>query len=131
MHKLTVTGSLLAVYAKLKGVSAACAASSGDERENLIEQAQGIIFEICRDHVAAVHTFVRKPELKEAISQKIRAECQELIEYIMAAKRFNLEINSRAKDRVISFGERLACIFMTALLEDVVGLATFRLHRLP
>lgn len=40
---------------------------------------------------------------------------------MMAAKRFNLEINSRAKDRVISFGEKLACLFMTTLLQDTVG----------
>jgi aspartate kinase len=38
------------------------------------------------------------------------------------AKRFNLEINSRAKDRVVSFGEKLSCRFMTHLLRDRVGM---------
>ena len=37
------------------------------------------------------------------------------------AKRFNLEINSRAKDRVVSFGEKLSCRFMTYLLRDRVS----------
>ena len=45
-------------------------------------------------------------------------ECQLLTEYLEAAKRFHLEVNSRAKDRVISFGEKLSCRFMACLLKD-------------
>lgn len=45
-------------------------------------------------------------------------ECQLLTEYLEAAKRFHLEVNSRAKDRVISFGEKLSCRFMAYLLKD-------------
>jgi aspartate kinase len=41
----------------------------------------------------------------------------------MATRRFNLEINSRAKDRVVSFGEKLSCLFMATLLKDSVRCA--------
>ncbi|ODA77379.1 hypothetical protein RJ55_07007 [Drechmeria coniospora] len=113
------TSRLLGVYNKLKNVGAAYAASCEDEPQSLVEQARSLIMDICNDHVFAAKSFVRDPNLRDSLTKKIEEECQELIEYIIAAKRFNLEINSRAKDRVISFGERLACRFMTVLLSDV------------
>lgn len=111
---------MLAVYNILKDVGLAYATSSQEEQIALIEQAKGLITDICNDHVFAAEAYVQDPSLRETLARKIEAECQELIEYIVAAKRFNLEINSRAKDRVISFGERLACLYMTILLQDVV-----------
>jgi len=80
-----------------------------------------LMLDICNDHVFAAESFIQDQALRESLIQTIRDECQELVEYIVAAKRFNLEINSRAKDRVISFGEKLSCRFMTALLQDVVS----------
>lgn len=104
----------------MKEVGLAYATCSPDEQLALIEQANGIITDICNDHVFAAEAYIQDPSLKEFLARRIEAECQELIEYILAAKRFNLEINSRAKDRVISFGEKLACLYMTVLLQDVV-----------
>lgn len=112
--------SLLGVYSKLRNVGAAYAAGTDEDPEALIEQARGLIMDICNDHVFAAGVFVRDPGLRDALAGKIEAECQELTEYILAAKRFNLEINARAKDRVISFGEKLACLFMAVLLQDAV-----------
>jgi aspartate kinase len=63
---------------------------------------------------------VRDPELSSLLKADTEMECQLLIDYLVAAKRFNLEINSRAKDRVVSFGEKLSCRFMTCLLKDRV-----------
>lgn len=104
---------MLGVFNKLKNMGPAYA-------EALIEQAGDLITDVCADHVLAAKHYVRDATLRELLSRKIEAECQELIEYIFAAKRFNLEINSRSKDRVISFGEKLACLFMTTLLQDAV-----------
>lgn len=53
-----------------------------------------------------------------ALEGKVRAECKELVDYLDAARRFKLDIDARAKDRVCSHGEKLSCLFMTALLED-------------
>lgn len=111
---------LLAVYSKLKNVGLAFATSSEDEQNALVDEAKSLILDICNDHVFAAEAFVKDPSLRESLARKIEAECHELIEYIVAAKRFNLEINARSKDRVISFGERLACLYMTVLLQDTV-----------
>ncbi|KAM5342701.1 hypothetical protein ACJ41O_013667 [Fusarium nematophilum] len=112
------TSRLLGVYGKLRGVGAAMCTDEEQQNE-LVEQARGLMLDICNDHVFAAEAFIKGSSLRDALIQNIRDECQELVEYIVAAKRFNLEINSRAKDRVISFGEKLSCRFMAALLQDV------------
>lgn len=68
----------------------------------------------------AVQAFVKNPQIQTTVSKEIEDDCQELIDYVMATKRFNLEVNARSKDRVVSFGEKLSCRFMTAMLRDRV-----------
>jgi aspartate kinase len=93
--------------------------TSDEAKQNeLVEEVRKAVQEICDDHVHAAHAFIRDPDLQAAVSEDMQTECQELIEYVVAAKRFNLEVNSRSKDRVVSFGEKLSCRFMTYLLRD-------------
>jgi aspartate kinase len=107
---------LLGIFNKLKAIAAA---TNDDEAQNrIMEEAKSLILDISNEHVVAVHTFIRDPKLQAALAQEIESECQELTEYIVAARRFNLEVNSRSKDRVISFGEKLSCRFMATLLRD-------------
>lgn len=111
-------GRLLGVYNKLKGIAAAT--NTEEVQNDLMSQARGLIDDITNDHVSAVKTFIKNQELQASLDQEIRDECQELVEYIVAARRFNLEVNARSKDRCISFGEKLSCRFMAALLKDLV-----------
>lgn len=111
--------SLLGVYAMLKAVGAATNAEA--EQLAHIDEAKGLIKDICKDHIAAADAYVSDTVLRQKLVARIEVECQELIEYIIATKRFNLEINARSKDRVISFGEKLACLYMTAVLQDGVS----------
>lgn len=110
------TSRLLEVYKKLRGIVAA--ASDHVAREGLLKDAEHIVQDICNDHVAAADDFIRDPQLRSLLKADTEMECQLLVDYLGAAKRFNLEINSRAKDRVVSFGEKLSCRFMTCLLKD-------------
>lgn len=91
-----------------------------DEQQQLVEQASGLVSQICNDHVFAAEAYLADETMRNELVTKIKNECQELIEYIIAAKRFNLEINARSKDRVISFGEKLSCLYMTSLLQSSV-----------
>jgi aspartokinase len=45
-----------------------------------------------------------------------------LIDFRLAAERWKLEIDSRSKDRIVSFGEKLSCRFVAALLLDRVSI---------
>ncbi|KAK4179056.1 putative aspartokinase [Triangularia setosa] len=110
------TSRLLEVYKKLRAI----VASAGDEESQdvLLEEAKRIVQDILDDHVDAAETFIKDAELSAAVKKYTEKDCHLLNEYLLAAKRFNLEINSRAKDRVVSFGEKLSCRFMTYLLKD-------------
>jgi aspartate kinase len=114
---------LLGVFRKLQGIGAAVL---DEELQNqLVDQAKSLVEDICSDHVRAAQQFVKHESIRDSLVEVVQKECQELIEYIVAAKRFNLEVNSRSKDRVISFGEKLSCHFMTSLLHDEVSLPFF------
>lgn len=106
------------MFCRLQGIAAA--RSDAAAQDALIEEARVIVNAICLDHLAAADSFVRNEKHRKAIRAEIEAECQTLVEYLEVAKRFNLEINSRAKDRVVSFGEKLSCRFMACLLKDRV-----------
>jgi aspartate kinase len=90
-------------------------------QDQLVEEAKILIQDIRNDHVFAAQTSLRNPDLKKALCEDIHNECQKLAEYVVAARRFNLEVNSRSKDLVISFGEKLSCRFMTYMLRDRVS----------
>ncbi|KAH9904708.1 aspartate kinase [Xylariomycetidae sp. FL2044] len=110
------TSRLLEIYKQLRDIAAAT--SNDTTQHELVEVSKSIIRDICNDHILAVREFVKNPDLQKAVQTDIEEDCQELIDYIIAAKRFNLEVNARSKDRVVSFGEKLSCRFMTAMLHD-------------
>ncbi|KAL2162779.1 hypothetical protein VTH06DRAFT_6615 [Thermothelomyces fergusii] len=110
------TSRLLEVYNKLRAIVAA--ASDHDAQDELLGEARHIVNEIRLDHIAAADTFIRDSQLSSLLKADTEMECRLLVDYLDAARRFNLEINSRAKDRVVSFGEKLSCRFMTCLLKD-------------
>lgn len=116
---ITCSYRLLEVYKNLRAISAAT--NNEITQNQLLHAAKSVIKDICEDHVLAVKSFVKNPELQKAITSEIEEDCQELVDYIIAAKRFNLEVNARSKDRVVSFGEKLSCRFMACLLKDRVS----------
>ncbi|KAI0835363.1 aspartate kinase [Hypoxylon sp. FL0890] len=110
------TSRLLEIYKQLRAISAAT--SNEITQNDLVEAAKLVIQDICSDHVAAARNFLKNPDLQKEVIAGIEDDCHELKDYIIAAKRFNLEVNARSKDRVVSFGEKLSCRFMTYLLKE-------------
>lgn len=94
------------------------AAHDSSVQNLLLDNLRSIIRDIQDDHVSTLRSFVHSPEIPEETTQQIREDCQELLDYIDAARRFNLDVNGRSKDKMVSFGEKLSCRFMTAMLKD-------------
>lgn len=88
--------------------------------ETLVNEYERLVRVIQDDHIAAGRLHIQDPQIMSKLSQDIVAECNEILDYRLAAERWHLEIDSRSKDRIISFGEKLSCQFMTALLQDKV-----------
>lgn len=110
---------LLEVYHKLRDIAAAT--TNEATQTTLLQEAKNIVQEVCSEHVYAVQAnVVNDTEIQQETVRHIEEDCLELQDYLVAAKRFSLEVNARSKDRVVSFGERLSCRFMAAMLKDRV-----------
>ena len=90
-----------------------------------MNEYERLVLVIQQDHVSAAKAHVKDQAIQENLVNEIEAECKELIDYRVAAERWKLEIDSRSKDRIVSFGEKLSCRFITALLQDRVSTASW------
>lgn len=90
--------------------------------ESLVQEYERLIQVICEDHLKAAQSNIKDPALSASLCAEIRSECKEILDYRAAAERWDLQIDWRSKDRIVSFGEKLSCRFMTALLKDKVCL---------
>ncbi|XMA12276.1 hypothetical protein WAI453_005067 [Rhynchosporium graminicola] len=85
---------------------------------SLVAEYERLVSIICEDHANAAHTYIRDDSLQTALVKEIEDECQEILDYRKAVQRWHLGIDGRAKDRIVSFGEKLSCMFMACLLQD-------------
>lgn len=110
---------LLEVFNKLLSI-AALSGTGTTQNGEILAEAKSLVESIRDEHICATESFIQNPELRTKLADEINEDCQELIDYIVAAKRFNLEVNSRSKDKVVSFGEKLSCRYMAYMLRDRV-----------
>jgi len=89
--------------------------------ESLVSEYERLVHVISEDHVSAAQSHIQDESIRSRFTKEIQDECKELIDYRVAAERWHLEIDSRSKDRIVSFGEKLSCRFVAALLQDRVG----------
>lgn len=76
-----------------------------------------IVAEIRDDHIKAAKQTIRNEDIVNALERDIRIECEDLIKVLESAQHLE-EVSSRAENKIISEGEKLACRYMAALLED-------------
>lgn len=82
-----------------------------------IEEATRLCQEIQADHEAAAKSSIQDEGLREVFVADLRSEIESLTRTLQAVNQLE-EVSIRVEDRVLSLGERLSCIFMTALLTD-------------
>lgn len=92
--------------------------------QTLCYEYERLVRAICDDHIGAAKQYILNTSYRDIFVADIEAECRDISDLREVTQRFRLEIDSRSKDRIISFGEKLSCRFMTALLQDRVGLGT-------
>jgi aspartate kinase len=124
---LTRSNRLLEVFALLEEVNAIKDKESS-HYEVRVHEYERLVRVICDDHVAAAKIHIQDAGICEELKGAIVAECKEILDFRVAAERWHLEMDSRSKDRVISFGEKLSCRFVAAMLEDRVTLVNHLLQ---
>ncbi|KAG0646405.1 Aspartate kinase FUB3 [Hyphodiscus hymeniophilus] len=111
------TSRLLEVFSVLTAIRSEIDTESV-RYESLLIQYERLVDTITEDHMSAARSHIRSQDLRFRLMKEIQDECDEIREYRVATERWRLEMDSRAKDRVISFGEKLSCRFITVLLQD-------------
>ncbi|CAG8971924.1 hypothetical protein HYALB_00003259 [Hymenoscyphus albidus] len=111
------TSRLLEIYGVLASVNA-IKDTQTVHYESLVAEYERLVHVISEDHVAAAQSHIQDEGIRVRLVKEVKDECQEIIDYRIAAERWHLEIDSRAKDRIISFGEKLSCRFIATLLQD-------------
>ena len=91
--------------------------------DSLVAEYERLVHVICEDHVNAAELHIQDEIILARLKAEIKNECNGVIDYRLAAERWHLEIGSRSKDRIVSFGEKLSCRFVAALLQDRVSLS--------
>ncbi|RKF56337.1 Aspartate kinase FUB3 [Golovinomyces cichoracearum] len=86
--------------------------------EKITNHYESLVRLICEDHIKAAQREIHDPNILSDLIKNIESECKEIFDYRIAAERWRLEINERTKDRMVSFGEKLSCQFLVAILED-------------
>ncbi|KAG0131265.1 Aspartate/glutamate/uridylate kinase [Tuber indicum] len=76
-----------------------------------------IVNDIRDDHVRAAKLEIRSEEIIATLESEIEAECGRLASFLGAAQIID-EISPKTKDIIVGAGEKLSCLFMTAMLRD-------------
>jgi aspartate kinase len=84
----------------------------------LVREYERLIAVILEDHISAANEYIQDADVRAALIRDMNKECSDLLEFRQAQEKFKLAIDSRSKDRVVSYGEKLSCRFMAALLRD-------------
>lgn len=79
-----------------------------------------IVDAIREDHTAAASANINSPEILDELVRAINYECAKLSAFLGAAQIIE-EISPKSKDVIMGTGEKLSCMFMTALLQDIVS----------
>lgn len=79
-----------------------------------------IVDAIREDHTAAATANIDSPEIRDELVKAINYECAKIAAFLSAAQVIE-EISPKSKDVIIGTGEKLSCMFMTALLQDIVS----------
>lgn len=80
-------------------------------------QYKVLIQSVCAEHSQAVQAYIKSPSIAGRLANDIQNECGEALNIVEAVHATG-ETSSDTLDAVVSTGERLACRFLTAMLQD-------------
>ena len=69
------------------------------------------------DHIKAAEAHIKSPEILSRLREEIEDECLHISRFLEAAQVLG-EVSHKSKDKVMSAGEKLACRFLTAVLQE-------------
>lgn len=128
---LDIANNIVKVYSQQHRIAVICSARSTKSKSEgtttkLLDLAKNALsdkpFIKCIENIRSSHIADAKQNIKslalvEKLISNINKECYGLINIISAAKVIK-ELSPRTFDSIISVGEKLACLYMAAIIED-------------
>ncbi|KAA8895904.1 Aspartate/glutamate/uridylate kinase [Sphaerosporella brunnea] len=116
-HKIAIVCSARSTDTKAEGTTNRLILAAEEALKPGSHLYLGLVDAIREDHIYAARKHVRAPGVLELLESEIELECGRLARLLGAAQVID-EISPKTKDAIIGTGEKLSCMFMTALLKD-------------
>lgn len=96
---------------------------SGYSNSAIAAKANARLALIAEDHASASSGFIRSATIQAGLAATLRDEARRVVDDLTLALQDVAKTRDAISNRIISFGERLSCLLMRAVLEDAVSWA--------
>ncbi|KAJ2749979.1 Aspartokinase [Coemansia pectinata] len=116
-HRVIVVCSARSTDVKAKGTTTRLVKAADAVLSDASVDHQQIVQDILEDHLEAAQENIVDEQIKESLSQRLTDVCRRLKVFLEAAEVIN-EVSPKSKDIIVGTGEKLACEYVAALLQD-------------
>lgn len=116
-HRTAVVCSARSTATKSEGTTNRLLRAARDVLESDSQKFREIVEAIRLDHVKAGQDAISGEPILDEFVQTVNAECFQLLKILESAQ-FLKAVTNQTNDMIISVGEKLSCMYMTALLKD-------------
>ncbi|KAJ2001457.1 Aspartokinase [Coemansia thaxteri] len=116
-HRVIVVCSARSTDVKAKGTTTRLVKAADAVLDDASVDHQQIVQDILDDHLEAAQENIADEQIKERLRKSLTDVCRRLKVFLEAAEVIN-EVSPKSKDIIVGTGEKLACEYVAALLQD-------------
>ncbi|KAJ2159452.1 Aspartokinase [Coemansia sp. RSA 552] len=116
-HRVIVVCSARSTNIKSQGTTTRLVKAAEAVLEGATDVYKQTVQDILDDHLKAIQENIASTEIQEALSKSLTDGCRRLKVFLEAAETIN-EVSPKSKDIIVGTGEKLACEYVAAILQD-------------
>ncbi|KAJ2795715.1 Aspartokinase [Coemansia guatemalensis] len=116
-HRVVVVCSARSTNVKAKGTTTRLVRAADTVLGTISGSHQQIVQDILDDHLEAIEENIDNAAARDSLSKSLTDVCRRLRVFLEAAEVIN-EVSPKSKDIIIGTGEKLACEYVAAILQD-------------
>ncbi|KAK4981013.1 hypothetical protein LTR66_010246 [Elasticomyces elasticus] len=115
--RVAIVCSARSTYTKSEGTTNRLLRAAREAEKASSREYHNIVDTVREDHVQAAKDTIKTSNILSQYIEVVEAECDSLIRILESAQHLT-EVSKRTEDKIASKGEKLSCLYMTALLKD-------------
>ncbi|KAJ2081776.1 Aspartokinase [Coemansia sp. RSA 988] len=116
-HRVVVVCSARSTNVKAKGTTTRLVRAADTILGTVPGSHQQIVQDILDDHLEAIRENIDNAAARDSLSKSLTDVCRRLRVFLEAAEVIN-EVSPKSKDIIVGTGEKLACEYVAAILQD-------------